>query len=257
MKSFTVGIDSGSRTTKIVVLNKRNLIFSDITDTGVNPKKTAEKLYHNALLECSLSESEISAIYSTGYGRNIVLFADKKVSEITCHARGVNFLFPEARTVIDIGGQDSKVILLDENGKVSDFVMNDKCAAGTGRFLEVVAHIFEITVDDLGDHSLNSKKEIDINNTCVVFAESEIIGLISLGNRTEDIIMAVHRSIAKRTKNLLSQLAWRKPLVFTGGVAKNCGMKKALSVVLNSEIITPDYSSMTGALGAALFAGEL
>ncbi|HHE39448.1 MAG TPA: 2-hydroxyglutaryl-CoA dehydratase [Candidatus Cloacimonetes bacterium] len=257
MQKISIGIDSGSRTTKIVIFQNNRIKYSNVVDTGVNPKTTSEFLSKKTLSNLEINKRDISKIYATGYGRKLVRFADKQVSEITCHARGVNFLFPEVRTVIDIGGQDSKVILVNEKGKVIDFVMNDKCAAGTGRFLEVVAHILELTVDELGKISLQSNEKINIDSTCVVFAESEIIGLISQGKKRADIIMSVHHSIAKRTKSFLSQLHWQKPVVFTGGVAKNVGMTKAISSVLNAEIIVPENSFITGALGAAIFASEV
>ncbi len=256
MQKISIGIDSGSRTTKIVLFRNNRIIYSKVTDSGFNPKITSEILLKKTLAKLQIEEKDIAKIYATGYGRKLIKFADKQISEISCHARGVNFLFPQARTVIDIGGQDSKVILLDEKGKVNDFIMNDKCAAGTGRFLEVVANIFESTVDTLGEISLKSKNKIDVNNTCVVFAESEIIGLISRGTRTEDIIMSVHHSIAKRTKSFLSQMPWQKPVVFTGGVANNIGMQKAISTVLDTEIIVPGNPFITGALGAAIFVGS-
>ena len=256
MKKIAVGIDLGSRTSKIVFLENGKIIYANIDNTGVNPKITAEKLFRKALSDLQISADGVAAIYSTGYGRNIVPFADKKISEISCHAKGVNFLFPSARTVIDIGGQDSKVIVLGENGRVLDFVMNDRCAAGTGRFLEVAANILELTVADLGEISAKSQKKIVINSTCVVFAESEIIGLISQGEKIEDIIKSIHFSIAKRTKNMVVRLHWQKPVVFTGGLAKNIGMKFALEKLLETEILIPENSFITGALGAAVFAAK-
>jgi predicted CoA-substrate-specific enzyme activase len=256
IKNINIGIDLGSRTAKIVVLNSNEIIHSHVMDTGVNPQKTASRLFENMLSEKNISKENISMIYSTGYGRNIVPFADKVISEISCHARGVNSLFPDARTIIDIGGQDSKVILISKNGKVSDFAMNDRCAAGTGKFLEVVATTLETTVDELGELSARSKEEFDINSTCVVFAESEIIGMIAQGKTPADITRAVHHSIARRTKNLVSQLHWQEPVVFTGGVAMNKGMQEELSSVLKTEMLIPENSLITGALGAALFALE-
>lgn len=255
MKKYNIGIDLGSRMAKIVVLENRDLIYSRVTNTGVNPQKTAQDLLDEALEKLNL-KNQINRIYSTGYGRNIVPFADKRISEISCHAKGVSYFFPNAKTVIDIGGQDSKIILLAENGKVIDFVMNDKCAAGTGRFLEVTANILEITVEDLGEKSDLSKEDIDINSTCVVFAESEIIGLIAAGKRPADIVNSVHRSIAKRIKNLMSQMNWQNPVIFTGGVAQNSGMRKSIASILNVEIESPEKSLITGALGAAIYAFE-
>lgn len=255
-KIITIGIDLGSRMSKIVVLKDDKIIYTNVIDTGVNPKKVAETLLNNALKETSISNSEITKIYSTGYGRNIVPFSDKRISEISCHAKGANYFFPSARTIIDIGGQDSKIIIVDEKGSVKDFVMNDRCAAGTGKFLEVTATTLETTIDELGDISQSSTKKIDINSTCVVFAESEIIGLIADGFEKPNIINAVHRSIAKRTKNLTSQLHWQKPIVFTGGVAKNSGMQIAISEIMGTKVIVPEDSFITGALGAAIFAKE-
>ena len=252
----TIGIDLGSRMSKIVVLDNDNIVYSNVTDTGVNPKKVAEKLLNDALKNTSFSKKDIIAIYSTGYGRNIVPFSDKRISEISCHAKGANYFFPKAKTIIDIGGQDSKIILVDEQGHVKDFVMNDRCAAGTGKFLEVTAITLETTIDELGDISQTSTEKININSTCVVFAESEIIGLIAEGFEKPDIINAVHRSIAKRTKNLASQLHWQKPIIFTGGVAKNTGMQSAISEIMKTEVIVPKNSFITGALGAAIFAKE-
>ncbi|MEA2096306.1 MAG: acyl-CoA dehydratase activase [Candidatus Cloacimonadota bacterium] len=256
MRIITIGIDLGSRMSKIVVLKENKIIYSNVSDTGVNLKKVSELLLNDALKESSLSKSDITNIYSTGYGRNIVPFSDKRISEISCHARGANYFFPDARTIIDIGGQDSKIILVNEKGHVKDFVMNDRCAAGTGKFLEVTATTLETTIDKLGDISRSSNKKIDINSTCVVFAESEIIGLIAEGLEKPNIINAVHRSIAKRTKNLASQLHWQKPIVFTGGVAKNTGMQSAISEIMKTDVIVPENSFITGALGAAIFAKE-
>jgi (R)-2-hydroxyacyl-CoA dehydratese activating ATPase len=256
MKTINIGIDLGSRMSKIVALQNNQIIYDEVTDTGVNPQKTATRLLENVLQSTEINRSGINKIFSTGYGRNIVPFADKRISEISCHAKGVSYYYPKARTVIDIGGQDSKAILLGINGKVIDFVMNDKCAAGTGRFLEVVANILEITVNDLQRISEESKEDIDINSTCVVFAESEIIGLIAAGKAPADIVKAIHRSIAKRIKNLIASMSLQKPVVFTGGVAQNMGMQKAIAKTLREDLLVPENSFITGALGAALLAAE-
>ncbi|MFO7896586.1 MAG: acyl-CoA dehydratase activase [Candidatus Cloacimonadales bacterium] len=253
-KIITIGIDLGSRTSKLAVLTNGELSLALHKTTGVNPQITARELYQEAQQKLALSDQEIDRIYSTGYGRNIVDFSAKKISEISCHAKGVNFLFPQAQAIIDIGGQDSKGILVNSQGRVLDFVMNDKCAAGTGRFLEVAANILQVTVDDLGDLALLSQQNVDVNSTCVVFAESEIIGLISQGIVAADIIHSVHLSIAKRTRNMIARLHWQQPLIFTGGVAKNIGMQQALSEVLETEILVPPDPFITGALGAACFA---
>ena len=256
MKYF-IGIDLGSRTSKIVILNENDkIIYTHVQSSGVNPKKTSEFLLEKALQEINIKREDVAKIYSTGYGRNVVPFADKKISEITCHAKGVNYFFPQAKSIIDIGGQDSKGIVINSQGRVLNFVMNDRCAAGTGRFLEVAATILELTVDDLGELSLKSDGKLTINSTCVVFAESEIIGLISQGISIEDIVNSVHRSIAKRTKSMISVLGYQPPMVFTGGVAKNVGMKKAMEDLLGFELLVPENSFITGALGAAVIARE-
>lgn len=254
MINIFIGIDSGSRTTKLVVLKNKKIIASRQTNTGVNPVKTA-KILLNAVKN-NLRLPKIKKIFSTGYGRNIIPFAQKAISEISCHAKGINYLFPEAHSIIDIGGQDSKAIVINNQGKVLDFIMNDRCAAGTGRFLEVAANILDLTVDKLGALSLKSQNDININSTCVVFAESEIISLLSQGQNPADIINSVHNSIARRTKNLIAQLSWKSPVIFTGGVAKNIGMHKSLEKVLNTGLAIPKNPFITGALGAALLASE-
>lgn len=252
----TCGIDSGSRTTEIVLLQDDTIVYRAVEATGINPVITAQKLLDIACSARGITQEDIAALYSTGYGRNTLPFSQKVISEISCHARGVHHLFPGCKTIIDIGGQDSKAILLGAKGRVIDFVMNDKCAAGTGRFLEVAAHILETTVDNLGDLAAQSDNELQINSTCVVFAESEIIGLIAHGHSPADIISAVHRAIARRTRNMIAQLHWESPIVFTGGVAKNSGMQNAIAQQLHASINVPDDSFITGALGAALFAGD-
>jgi predicted CoA-substrate-specific enzyme activase len=253
---LTIGIDVGSTTSKIVLFDhsKNKIIDWKYTATGVTPKLTAQKLYDNILKKHKLDKVE--RVVSTGYGRKLVDFRDKISSEIICHARGISFLNPETRTVIDIGGQDSKVITLDENNKVIDFVMNDKCAAGTGRFLEVVATILECSVDELSDLAFHAETEIDIDSTCVVFAESEIIGMIAKGYSRNTIIKAVHKSIAKRIINQVHSLNWQTPVAFTGGVSFNKSMKIILEDLLQVPIYTYQTPIITGALGASLIANN-
>jgi predicted CoA-substrate-specific enzyme activase len=251
---LTIGIDVGSTTSKIVLFDhaKNRIVDWEYTATGVTPKKTAIKLYNDILLKNNLFK--VDYVVSTGYGRKLVEFKDKISSEIICHARGLSFLNPGIRTVIDIGGQDSKVIVLDDNHKVVDFVMNDKCAAGTGRFLEVVATILETSVDELSDLAFQAEEEIDIDSTCVVFAESEIIGMIAKGYSRNTIIKAVHKSIAKRILNQIHSLNWESPLAFTGGVSFNKSMKSILEGMLELPLYTYETPIITGALGAALIA---
>ncbi|RLB74434.1 MAG: 2-hydroxyglutaryl-CoA dehydratase, partial [Deltaproteobacteria bacterium] len=191
-----------------------------------------------------------------GYGRLRISFADKEVTEITCHAKGAHFLFPGTRTVVDIGGQDSKVITLDEEGNVTDFVMNDRCAAGTGRFLEVMAGVLETDLENLGRLSLQAKKGVSISSMCTVFAESEVISLIADGHRREAIIRGVHESISKRIFRMTKRLRLRAEITFTGGVAKNRGMVKALEELFRTRLNIPQEPQIVGALGAALVARD-
>ena len=247
------GIDVGSRTTKLVVLNEEHVIENFLLPTGIEPKKTISTLFKIAKYDFS----ESSRLVATGYGRHLAGSHFKTISEVSCHAKGIYFLNNDISTIIDIGGQDSKIIKLSKEGKVIDFVMNDKCAAGTGRFLEMTATIFQVELSQLGDISLQSNNVINIDSTCVVFAESEIISLISQEAQASDIVAAVHRSIANRTKTLMAQLDWNNPVAFTGGVARNKGMIKAIEQCLDTSLFLPSNPSITGALGAALYAKEM
>jgi len=251
------GIDAGSRAVKIVLYDSdaKSVIDNAIADQTVNQEKEALKLYNSLLEKNGLSGDDVSYIIATGYGRDNLSIADDTITEITCHAKGVKFLNPDARTIIEIGGQDSKLIKLDENGSVKDFSMNDRCAAGTGRFLEVVAERLEVPLDQLGAYAERSESPAPISSMCVVFAETEIIGLLSIGTPPEDIIAGVQNSIAQRLlsmsgKNLLPQI------VFTGGVALVSGMDKTLLNTLQKEVSISSLPQFTGALGAALIASE-
>jgi predicted CoA-substrate-specific enzyme activase len=254
---FTAGIDIGSRTSKIVILDteSKQIAYSKVRASGIDASATALDILTDGCKELGLAIDDL-IVFSTGYGRKMVKNSKKAISEISCHAKGISHLFPDAGLIIDIGGQDSKAILINELGKVSDFVMNDKCAAGTGRFLEVAANILETSVADLGRLDLDSQKDININATCVVFAESEIISLIAKGETAADIIHSVHLSIARRTANLASSFTKPEKIVFTGGVAHNSGVARAIEKAFNSKVMTPENPSITGALGAALFAME-
>jgi (R)-2-hydroxyacyl-CoA dehydratese activating ATPase len=248
------GFDIGSRTIKFAAFQNDVLIETIVTDSGMDPQSKVNHIWQEFGKKVSAEKAQV---ISTGYGRNLVSFAHKIVSEIACHAKGVHYFFPEAKTIIDIGGQDSKAMLKDERGNVHDFVMNDKCAAGTGRFLEMAATIFSVPVSKLGEISKKSTTLLQMNSVCVVFAESEIISLISQQQSQADIIHAVHHSIAKRIKSMMAALSWEKPIVFTGGVAHNCGMIYALEERFASSLLVAENPSITGAVGAALFAQEL
>ncbi|MBN1327641.1 MAG: 2-hydroxyglutaryl-CoA dehydratase [Candidatus Cloacimonetes bacterium] len=254
MNKIFAGIDSGSRTTKLVMLREQEIIYKAINLTGIDPPETAAVMFQKACRLIDTGTDQVEKLYATGYGRNNIPQADRKISEISCHARGIGFIFPQVKTIIDIGGQDSKIIIRTESDKVTDFVMNDKCAAGTGRFLEVVATNLGISVNDLGRLAAISTRDIKIDSTCVVFAESEIISHLGRQEKPENIIAAVHRSIAVRLANMAAGVNWDNPVAFTGGVARNTGMKAALENVFSTKILVPEEPEFTGALGAALFA---
>lgn len=226
---LTLGIDIGSLSTDAVLINdKKEILAYEVIATGASSKKACDKIFKHILDVTKLKEKDISYIVATGYGRIKVPFANEVVTEITCHAKGANHLFPNARTVIDIGGQDSKAIKLDAKGNVLDFSMNDKCAAGTGRFLEVMARTLEIDLDDMGELSLKGNDDVSISSLCTVFAESEVVSLIGADHKVEDICKALHISIAKRVSAQAKRVGLEEVVVVAGGVAKNIGVVREL-----------------------------
>ena len=253
---ITVGIDVGSITTKAAVVKDGQLISDKVIMTGYNARDAGAKIYENILDESRLNPSLVTRIISTGYGRKSVTFADKAVTEITCHAVGAHFLNPSVRSIIDIGGQDSKAIVVDESGAVKDFAMNDKCAAGTGRFLEVMARALEVDLDNFGKFSLKADTPAKISSLCTVFAESEVISLISKGEKRENIIAGIHESIAARVVAMAGRIGLGAPVMMTGGVAKNEGVVKALENRTGHTIDVSDKTQVTGAIGAALIASD-
>ncbi len=254
---YTIGIDIGSMSTNGVLLNgNKEILSSIIIPTGASSKKAADKTYQQILTEHKLSEKDIDYIIATGYGRIKVPFANEVVTEITCHAKGANYYFPKARTIIDIGGQDSKVIKVDANGNVLDFVMNDKCAAGTGRFLEVMARTLEIDLEDMGGLSLGGKDNVSVSSLCTVFAESEVVSLVGADHKTADICRALHISIAKRITAQVKRIGLEEEVVMTGGVAKNIGVVTELEKNLGCKIRISIEPQINGALGAAVIALE-
>lgn len=249
-----LGIDIGSTATKAVVLDgDAQIVSSVIIRLGAGTSGVAKAL---AALEenCGLSSDDIDFTVATGYGRQTYEGADAQVSELSCHARGVAYRMPTARTLIDIGGQDAKVIRIDENGMMSNFVMNEKCAAGTGRFLDVMAGVLEATVDQLGDLDAASTEAVEISSTCTVFAESEVISRLANKVPIENIVAGIHESVAQRTAGLAKRLGVKDDVVMTGGVAQNAGVVHALERVLHVNITIPDNPQINGALGAALYA---
>jgi len=260
--AIVAGLDIGSLYTKALILRissegEKPLIISQLTlRSGSLYKSTAYKAIDEALRLANLTKNDISSVVTTGYGRYVASFGDRVITELSCHAMGTNFLFPEVHTLIDIGGQDSKVIKIDDNGGVDNFVMNDKCAAGTGRFLEVMAQALEVELSQMGELSLRSEKEAAISSVCTVFAESEVISLLAEGCAKEDIIAGIHKAIASRIMGMIGQVTVKERVSMSGGVAKNIGMVGALEKRLGTKILVAENPEIIGALGAALFAAK-
>ena len=251
---YVLGIDIGSTATKAVVLDDDKAIAaSAVIPLGAGTSGVDRAL---AALEESagIGKDDIAHTVATGYGRQTYEGADAQVSELSCHARGVAYRMPGARTIIDIGGQDAKVIRLDANGMMSNFVMNEKCAAGTGRFLDVMAGVLEATVDQLGELDAKATEASEISSTCTVFAESEVISRLASKEPVENIVAGIHESVAQRTAGLAKRLGVQEDVVMTGGVAQNPGVVRALERALHVTITVPDNPQINGALGAALYA---
>jgi (R)-2-hydroxyacyl-CoA dehydratese activating ATPase len=254
---ITAGIDIGSITAKAAVLKDGHILGTKVMFTGYNAKQAGKMVMDDLLNELNLSSNEVHAVVSTGYGRNSVDFADKAITEITCHGVGAHFINPAIRFIIDVGGQDSKVIKVDPDGRVIDFAMNDKCAAGTGRFLEVMARALEVDLDEFGPICLRAEKPAKISSICTVFAESEVISLISKGETRENIIAGIHESVASRISAMAKRVGVVEPVMMTGGVAKNIGAVKALEEKLETSIQVSSYAQVNGAIGAAILAQKI
>jgi predicted CoA-substrate-specific enzyme activase len=250
---ITAGIDAGAATTKAVLLKDREIVGYRISGTAFDFLTSAEKIYTELLLASDIDKDDVETVYATGYGRNSISFADKGISEITAHAKGVYFLFPEVRGIIDVGGQDSKIIVV-EDGHVTDFLMNDKCAAGTGKFLEYTAKALEVSIEDLGNIALTSSHPAGITSMCTVFAESEVISLRARGIAKQDIAAGLIAGVAQRVVVMAKRMALTDHIAFVGGVAKNAGMKVALETELGVALFVPFEPQITGALGAAISA---
>lgn len=254
MPIYTLGIDIGSTASKCVMLaDGKEIVAKSLIPVGAGtsgPQRAIDEVLKTA----GKTREEMSFILATGYGRNSLEgFADHQMSELSCHARGASFLFPEVRTVIDIGGQDVKILRV-ENGAMTNFQMNDKCAAGTGRFLDVMARVLEVDVNDLGTLGAQSTKHVGISSTCTVFAESEVISQLAQDTNKCDIINGIHQSVAGRVAGLAHRVGVQDQVVMTGGVAQNKGIVKALEDQLGHTIHTSPMTQYVGALGAALFA---
>ena len=254
MSIYTLGIDVGSTASKCVILKDgKEIVGKSLINVGAGTSGP-DRAISDVLADAKMKREDMAFTLATGYGRNSLEgIADKQMSELSCHARGASFLYPDVHTVIDIGGQDVKVLHI-ENGNMVNFQMNDKCAAGTGRFLDVMAKVLEVKVQDLGALGEKSQKRISISSTCTVFAESEVISQLAKGTDKCDIIDGIHRAIASRVVGLVHRVGVSPRVVMTGGVAQNIGVVKALSEGLHADIAVSPLTQYVGALGAALFA---
>ncbi len=250
------GIDIGSRAAKAVVMNDSSIISSVIRDTGPESVKTSEMAMAEALKGTGVALKDLQNVVATGYGRVLVPFASENVSEISCHAKGINWYFPGVRTILDMGGQDCKAINCDGRGLVTNFIMNDKCAGGTGRFLEMIAEVLNTRLEDIGELSLSSRSTIPFNTICAVFAQSDAIAHFRKGVSKSDILAGLHEAIATRSLNLLRRIAIEPDFSITGGIAKNSGMVAKLREKVGLEPLLCEDPQIVGALGAALFAAE-
>ncbi|RKY89940.1 CoA activase [candidate division KSB1 bacterium] len=248
----TAGIDLGAKTIKVIILDNGNILIRKIGLAGFESKKAAEDLFNKALSDTGIKKEEISEIVATGAGKEEVEFATKKVTEVTAGAKGAVFLFPSAKTVIDVGAEEGRSIRCDETGKVIDFAVNEKCAAGAGAFTEAMARALEVKLEEFGRISLKSTKTIPMNAQCAVFAESEVVSLLHAKTPKEDIARAVHDAIASRITSMARKVGFEKDIVLIGGVARNAGFIDSLKREIDMDILIPEEPEFVCALGAAL-----
>ncbi len=254
---YGAGVDVGSTQTKAIILDEeRRIVGRTLIDTGANVTRAAERAFDEALKGAGLRREDIAYVVGTGYGRYKVTFGDAQITEISCHAKGASWLFPGTQTVIDMGGQDAKGIRVGEGGEVKDFVMNDKCAAGTGRFLANAAEAIGLSLGDIGEISLRAKNPVRLSTVCTVFVESDIMAYLAQGKKVEDILGGVHSAIAARTVSLVRRVGIEPEVTFTGGVSLNIGMVRALEGKLGMPLNVSPESHFMGAIGAALWALE-
>jgi len=253
--AYAAGVDVGSTQTKAVIIDEAGRIVGrSLMDTGANVTRAAEAAFQEALRDGDLLEEQVGFIVGTGYGRYKVTFGNTQVTEISCHGRGAVHMFPGTRTVVDMGGQDTKAIRVAETGEILDFCMNDKCAAGTGRFLGAASAALDIPLDELGPTALGGQRAVKISTTCTVFAESEVLSWLGKGKKIEDILLGVHQSIGARSVGLLRRVGIEEEVTFTGGVARNVAMIETLNERLGVPVNVSEESHFMGAMGAALFA---
>jgi predicted CoA-substrate-specific enzyme activase len=253
--AYAGGVDVGSTQTKAIIVNESGEIAGRaLIDTGANVVVAAQNAFAEALRDAGIEEPEVEYVIGTGYGRYRVTFGNAQVTEISCHGRGAVHIFPATRTVVDMGGQDTKAIRVSAAGEILDFCMNDKCAAGTGRFLGAVSAALDIPLGELGPLALKAERAVRISTTCTVFAESEVLSWLGKGEKIEDILLGVHQAIASRSIALLRRVGIEQEVTFTGGVARNVGMIEALNRGLGLKVNVSEDSHFLGALGASLFA---
>jgi len=254
---YVLGVDSGSLTAKAVIMDRnRRIISSNVAQLGFVSKKALQTAVDGALGLANLAFSDMAYVVATGYGRLAYADADREITEISCHARGAHYLLPDVRTVIDIGGQDSKIISVGPSGSFTNFAMNEKCAAGTGKFLQVMATALGVELEQIGELSLQAQNELHISSTCTVFAETEVISLVAQEHALPDILAAIHESIASRMLTLAGRVTLTEPVMMIGGVARNVGLVKTLERVLNIDINVSGDPQIAGAIGAAMFAAD-
>jgi (R)-2-hydroxyacyl-CoA dehydratese activating ATPase len=251
------GVDIGASSTDVVLIDEnKRIVASSVIPTGANHKQAYEKALKLVCEKAGCSIGDIEGIVGTGYGRKNIKNIYHHVTEITCHAKGAHYFFKDVRTILDIGGQDSKVIKVDHNGNVVDFLMNEKCAAGTGRYLEAMARVLEVDISDMGELSLKSVNDLRLSSVCTVFAESEVISKIAEEHKIEDIINGIHNSVCYRAVAMLEKMKIEPEIVMTGGVAKNIGVINNLEKILGQKVSIPKEPQIIGATGAAIFALE-
>lgn len=253
---ITAGCDVGSLTAKAVILKDGEMLASEVILSSAQPEKSAMEVMKRVVEKAGIKREDIEYCVGTGYGRKHIPFMNASESEIACHGRGAVWQVPSARTVIDIGGQDAKAIRVDEKGNVERYVYNDKCASGTGRFLEIIADALDIQLDEMGPLSCRSSEKLTLSNQCVVFAETEIISLVSEGKEIADIISALHQAVANRAASMARGILVAPDAVMTGGVAKNSGMFSALEKALGVKLHGVKHPQINGAIGAAIFAAD-
>lgn len=253
---FTMGIDIGSTSSKAVILEDGTRVAArKVIEAGIG-SEGPDRVFADALSEAGITREEITRVMATGYGRMTFHGADDQASELSCHGKGIHYLIPEARVVIDIGGQDAKVMQINERGALLNFVMNDKCAAGTGRFLDVMAGILSVQTSELAELAAKAEEPLSISSVCTVFAESEVISHLAAGATRSDVAAGIHQSVAKRVAGLGNRIGFRGPIAMSGGVALNAGVVRALEHELGKQIVTHPDAQLAGAYGAAILAFE-